>query len=369
MSFENIYKGKKVVVTGNTGFKGSWLTVWLLSMGADVVGISCDIPSNPSLFETLKLRDKIKHYEFDLLERDKVYHVIHAEKPDFVFHLAAQAIVSKSYQDPIRTLQSNVMGTAHVLDVLRDYPKKCVAVMITSDKCYENVEWCWGYKETDHLGGKDIYSASKAAAENVIHSYVETFFKKEGHPVVVASARAGNVIGGGDWAADRIVADIARAWAAGEKVAIRSPKATRPWQHVLEPLSGYLELGKNLYKSQDFHGQAYNFGPRAEQNRTVVDLLIDMSMRWGFESSDKAYEITDNRPFNEAGLLKLNCDKALFDMKWQATLGYYQTVHFVVDWYSLYYKEKGDMFAFTSKQITEYVQLAKKQNIEWAARC
>lgn len=368
MAFKNIYKGKKVLVTGHTGFKGSWLSVWLLELGAEVVGISCDIPTVPSLFEILGLREKLKHYEFDLADKKRVREVIHTEQPDFIFHLAAQAIVSKSYQDPLRTLESNVMGTAHILDAIRNYDKKCAAVMITSDKCYENVEWCWGYKESDHLGGKDIYSASKAAAETVIHSYVETFFKNGNGKVTVASARAGNVIGGGDWAADRIVADIVRAWATGDKVTIRSPSATRPWQHVLEPLSGYLQLGKNLYLSNKFHGESFNFGPRAEQNRTVVELLGDMARRWGFKDINDSFQITENRPFNEAGLLKLNCDKALFHLRWQACLNYHQTVHFVSDWYVLFYKENGDMFKFTTQQIAEYMKSASDLQLEWAKK-
>lgn len=365
MAFANVYRGKKVLVTGHTGFKGSWLSVWLLSLGAEVVGISCDIPTEPSLFEILGLRNKIKHFEFDLMDKTRVAEVIHAEQPDFIFHLAAQAIVSKSYQNPLRTLESNVMGTAHILDALRSYSKKCAAVMITSDKCYENVEWCWGYKETDHLGGKDIYSASKAAAETIIHSYVETFFRKGNGCVNIASTRAGNVIGGGDWAVDRIVADIVRAWEKGERVIIRSPAATRPWQHVLEPLSGYLELGRYLYLTEKFHGESFNFGPRAEQNRTVVELLKDMAVRWGFKDSNESFQITENRPFNEAGLLKLNCDKALFHLRWQACLNYHQTVRFVTDWYAHFYKEKGNMFIFTSQQIAEYMKNAADLNLEW----
>lgn len=366
MAFANIYKGKKILITGNTGFKGAWLTVWLLELGAEVVGISCDVPTNPSLFETLNLRNKIKYYEFDLLDRERVRKVIHEEQPDFVFHLAAQAIVSVSHNNPIRTFETNVMGTAHVLEALRSYTKKCAAVMVTSDKCYENVEWCWGYKETDHLGGKDIYSASKAAAENVIHSYVETFFRKDANHVRIASARAGNVIGGGDWAADRIVADTMRAWDQNQAVVIRSPKATRPWQHVLEPLSGYLELGRKLYSDDKYHGESFNFGPRAEQNRTVIELLSDMANRWGFKSSSDSFKITENRPFNEASLLKLNCDKALFHLRWQACLNYSQTVLFVVDWYSRFYKESSaGMFEFTSQQIQEYSKLARHQELLW----
>lgn len=364
MSFKNIYKGKKVLVTGHTGFKGSWLCAWLLDLGADVVGISCDIPTQPSLFEVLDLKSKIKHHMFDLLDLEKTKAVFKQEKPDFVFHLAAQAIVSVSHADPLRTFQTNVMGTAHVLESIRDFTHKTAVVMITSDKCYENVEWCWGYKETDALGGKDVYSASKAGAEIVIHSYFETFFKQKEN-ITMASVRAGNVIGGGDWALDRIVADTMRAWSKKESVIIRSPTATRPWQHVLEPLSGYLNLGMNLWAGKELNGEALNFGPRAEQNHTVVDILGDMAQKWGI-SRDQAYKITDNKPFNEAGLLKLNCDKALFYLKWQAALQYHQTVDFVVGWYKVFYQENAkDIYKFTLNQIHQYTDVAKSQSIPW----
>lgn len=367
MPFANIYKGKKVLVTGHTGFKGSWLTAWLLQLGADIVGISCDIPTNPSHFEALNLENKIKHYEQDIEKKDSLIKVIVDEKPDFVFHLAAQAIVSKSFYGPIQTLMTNVIGTAHVLEGIRLLKNKCVSVMITSDKCYENVEWCFGYKETDALGGKDIYSASKASAENIIHAYFDTYLNKLSN-IRLASVRAGNVIGGGDWAKDRIVVDAVLAWIQNKPVQIRSPEATRPWQHVLEPLSGYLNLGMNLWNSEKLNGEAFNFGPRAEQNRTVLELLSDMARKWGFSSDFKPYEVTDQKLFNEAGLLKLNCDKALFHLKWQSCLNYDQTVSFVADWYKQFYKnEKSqDIFSTTQKQIAEYSELANKIKIPWA---
>lgn len=365
MSFENTYKGKKVLVTGHTGFKGSWLCTWLLNLGAQVVGYSIDIPTQPSLFESLGLDKKLNHNMGDLANLDALKALVKKEKPDFVFHLAAQAIVSTSYAEPLKTLQTNVMGTAHVLEALRSVDWKCTAVLITSDKCYENVEWVWGYKETDHLGGKDMYSASKAAAEIVIHGYYESFFKNQKF-VRMATARAGNVIGGGDWAQDRIIADTMRAWYEKSTLQIRSPKATRPWQHVLEPLSGYLQLGEVLSQNEKFHGQSYNFGPRAEQNRTVVDLIEDLAKLWPEKNAKPFFEITENRPFNEAGLLKLNCDKALFDFKWQATLDYQQTVKFVGEWYYLDYQKKESVFDFTQKQISEYIQFARQIGVSWA---
>lgn len=363
--FGNIYKGKKVIVTGNTGFKGSWLTTWLLELGANVVGISDCVPTTPSMFEELKLRDKIKYYEIDIRNFEQLKEAIVSEKPDFVFHLAAQAIVSTSYSNPLETIQVNAMGTAHVLESLRALTNKCVAIMITSDKCYENVEWCWGYKETDALGGKDIYSASKAAAEVIIHAYQKSFFADENGNVKIAVARAGNVIGGGDWAKDRIVVDCVKSWSKGEVVEIRSPSATRPWQHVLEPLSGYLALGQDISSDNSLHGEAFNFGPRAEQNRTVLELLEDLSKFWHFDNPNEAYSVVENRPFNEAGLLKLNCDKALFSMKWQATMNYKSTVGFVSKWYYSFYKEKQNMFDLTIGQIKEYSEMAREQELKW----
>jgi CDP-glucose 4,6-dehydratase len=253
----------------------------------------------------------------------------------------------------------------NVLEALRTLQHPCIAVLITSDKCYDNVEWVWGYRETDGLGGKDVYSGSKGAAELVIRSFVQSFFQKN-HPVRIAVGRAGNVIGGGDWARDRIVVDCMRAWSEGRSVEIRSPQATRPWQHVLEPLSGYLALGQILKENAALHGEAFNFGPRAEQNRTVVELLSDLGRQWGFADSAQAYRITGNIPFHEAGLLKLNCDKALFQLKWEANLDYAETTRLVGDWYVKYYRERGDMYALTLEQIAAYERLAAERHRPWA---
>jgi len=360
--FENIYQDKKVLVTGHTGFKGSWLTSWLLKLGANVVGFSKDIPTNPSMFEELHLEDKITHYLEDARDLATVQKVIEKEQPEFVFHLAAQPIVSLSYSDPVETISSNVMGTTNVLEALRLSNHDCTAIIITSDKAYDNVEQIWGYKEDDQMGGKDIYSGSKGAAELVIKSYFHSFFNKETSNVRIGVGRAGNVIGGGDWAKDRIVVDCMLAWSKGEFVEIRSPKATRPWQHVLEPLSGYLKLGLDLYKDKGLNGEGFNFGPRAEQNRTVQQLLEDLSQNW-LEQVEETYRITDNIPFHEAGLLKLNCDKALAYLKWQASLQYEDTIKFTSQWYFNFYKTDTNILDFTMEQIQEYekkfVQSAK----------
>ena len=364
--FSSVYKGKKVLVTGHTGFKGSWLTTWLLGLGADVCGISKDVPTTPSMFEELKLGDKIEHHIADVRDLERIRDIIKSYQPDFLFHLAAQPIVSESYKDPLETISTNVMGTAHILEALREVEHRCYCVVITSDKCYENVEWLWGYKETDALGGKDIYSGSKGAAEIIFHAYQQSFFKSSNDNVRLATGRAGNVIGGGDWAQDRIVADCMKAWSEGERVEIRCPQATRPWQHVLEPLSGYLHLGFKLVEDAEVHGEQFNFGPRAEQNHTVENLLHDLSNYWDFDSADQAYVVTDNIPFHEAGLLKLNCDKALFKLKWESNLSYPECIEFVSDWYYRFYKHNEDMFEFTQSQISEYSRLASEKSLVWS---
>lgn len=363
--FDSEYLNKKVLVTGHTGFKGSWLTAWLLKLGANVVGISKDIPTKPSMFERLELKNKIKHYQEDIRDLSKMVEVISCEKPDFLFHLAAQPIVSTSYIEPIETITSNVIGTTNILEALRISNHNCVSIIITSDKAYDNVEQVWGYREDDKMGGKDIYSGSKGAAELIIKSYYQSFFKKNDSKVRLAIGRAGNVIGGGDWARDRIVVDCVAAWSNGEAVEIRAPKATRPWQHVLEPLSGYLALGVALYKNIGLNGEAFNFGPRAEQNHTVEELLIDLSKYWNFKNANESYKITGNISFHEAGLLKLNCDKALFYLKWQANLAYQDTIRFTSEWYFDFYKTGINMLDKTIEQIEEYEDMARSKGLRW----
>jgi CDP-glucose 4,6-dehydratase len=360
----SLYRNKKILITGHTGFKGTWLTTWLLKLGAKICGISDRVPTQPSMFETLGLDRKIEHHFCDIRNQKDVDRIIISFRPDFIFHLAAQAIVSQSYEEPIETITTNVLGTAVILDVLRKIEHDCTAIIITSDKCYENVEWEWGYKEIDHLGGKDIYSGSKGAAEIIFHAYFHSFLKHKKN-LKVASARAGNVIGGGDWANDRIVADCVRNWSKGVPVNIRSPKSTRPWQHVLEPLSGYLTLGVASHARPELNGESFNFGPKSEQNRHVLELLSDLSKYWKFESIDDAYRVTGNTPFHEAALLKLNCDKALFHLKWEPNLHFDECVRFVSEWYYKFYKEDIDMFEFTIKQIEEYTQKACERGMVW----
>ena len=337
-SFGNIYKNKKVLITGHTGFKGSWLLSWLLKLGANIVGISNDIPTEPAMFEVLNESNQIKDLRFCITNIDLLKSTILEEEPDFIFHLAAQPIVSKSYLNPHYTIMSNVLGTTNLLESLRFFKKECKVIIITSDKCYDNIETLWGYKETDKMGGKDIYSASKGAAELIIKSYFESFFKNNIF-IKIGIARAGNVIGGGDWALDRIVADSVKAWSNNEKVEIRSPLATRPWQHVLEPLSGYLRLGQILsdVHCSKLNGEAFNFGPKSEQNHTVVKLLKDLGKYWGFKNENDAFVITDNIPFNEAGLLKLDISKVINELNWKPVFNAQIAVERTINWYKNYY--------------------------------
>jgi CDP-glucose 4,6-dehydratase len=363
--FKEVFKNKKVLITGNTGFKGSWLSTWLIELGADVYGISNDIPTNPSMFDALKLQRVITHFNADVRDYPRLKRIIEDIKPDFLFHMAAQPIVVTSYKDPIDTISTNVMGTANILEALRETNNKCTAIIITSDKCYDNVEWVWGYKESDAVGGQDIYSGSKGAAELIFKSYYHSFFKNvEKSNVRVASVRAGNVIGGGDWADYRIVPDCIKAWREGQSVEVRSPKATRPWQHVLEPLSGYLTIAQELNENINYNGESFNFGPNAEYNKTVKELLDDLSKNWNLKQEPSFLsEVTSE--FHEAGLLKLNCDKALFHLKWLPTLDYNKLIEFTSTWYYSFYNDKTDMFKFTNNQIKEYEEIAKNKDIEW----
>ena len=362
--FQNIYKNKKVIVTGCTGFKGSWLTLWLLRLGANVIGISKDIPTKPSLFEILDLDKKIKHSFIDICNFKELKKKIIEEKPDYIFHLAAQAIVSVSYKEPLETIMTNVIGTANILESLRNYNENCTVVLITSDKSYDNIEQVWGYKEDDKIGGKDIYSGSKGGAEIIIKAYFESFLKNKNN-LKIGIARAGNVIGGGDWAKDRIVVDCMKSWDKNKTVEIRSPKATRPWQHVLEPLSGYLRLAQELNKNPKINGEAFNFGPKSSLNFTVKQLISDLSKFWNFSSDFEVFKITDNIEFNEAGLLKLNCDKAIFHLNWEANLEYKETIQFTSEWYYNLLRQKEEMFSYTLNQINRYEELASKRKLSW----
>lgn len=361
--FGGIYENKKVLITGHTGFKGTWLTTWLLNLGAEVAGYSIGIPSTPSHFEELELEKSIKHYLGDIRDYEHFYNVCEEFKPEFIFHLAAQPLVRESYLLPKDTFEVNMIGTLNVMEVIRhmkDVVK--VGVIITSDKAYDNVEWVYGYREDDKLGGEDPYSGSKGAAELIVKSYMHSFFKT-GYPNI-ATTRAGNVIGGGDWAKDRIVPDIVTSWSNKNAVEIRNPHSTRPWQHVLEPLSGYLCLGAELYNEKSQHrNSSFNFGPDSKVNKNVGELIDEMQNLWD-DSPGWVNKFLDES-MKEANLLKLCCDKANIYLKWYPTLDFKETVEFTTNWYNTYYKKNNSILSLTTSQINEYIKLAKRKKLEW----
>lgn len=358
-----LFQNKKVIITGHTGFKGSWLSCVLSHLGAKIIGISLNVPTQPSLYKVLNADIFIEDYRVDICNYELVSKVISEFKPDYVFHLAAQSLVSVSYEDPLKTMTTNAIGTANILESLRLLTNNVVAVFITSDKAYYNSEWVYGYRENDKLGGYDPYSASKAMAELAINSFYNSFLKNKKN-IKIGIARAGNVIGGGDWAKDRIVPDCIKSWNKASMVEIRNPNSTRPWQHVLEPLSGYLTLAAKLYHNSIKSGEAYNFGPLANQNRTVLELLDEMKKTWkkaGWSFPHKPV----NETFYEAGLLKLNCDKALVELGWQPTLNFEETVSMTVKWYQNYYKGNENMKNYTLKHVELYFSYAKSRKAAW----
>ncbi len=373
--FENVYKGRRVFVTGHTGFKGSWLVSWLLSLGAEVMGYSLDVPTQPSHHAVLLSDMRFQGANFknicgDVRQVDRLCTVMRDFAPDMVFHLAAQALVPQSYERPLATFTSNALGTVHVLEAVRRVPSVRALVCVTSDKCYENNEWMWGYRESDALGGQDPYSASKACAEIMAHAYFKSFLKSG--KLACATARAGNVIGGGDWAQNRIIPDCARAWARGEAVVLRSPHATRPWQHVLEPLSGYLWLGAKLFLQKETpcaqHGEAYNFGPPSHAVHTVSEVVRDLALHWkGFTS---AHTAEGPQALHECTLLKLCCDKALMHLQWRAVLDFEESIRYTAEWYRAFYGNEGksgqQMASLTFGQIAAYTNMAEQRGLAWA---
>lgn len=360
--FKNIYFGKKVLVTGHTGFKGSWISLWLKELGAEVAGYSCDVPTSPSHFSLLSLEKEIIHKVGDVCDKEALSDFVDEFQPDIIFHLAAQALVRESYQDPIRTYMSNTLGTLNMLEVIRERPRIEAAVFITSDKAYRNDEWCWGYRETDVLAGGDPYSNSKSCADLIVQSHIQSYFRFGSTKISIA--RAGNVIGGGDWASNRIIPDCIRAWKNGGSVEIRSPHSTRPWQHVLEPLSGYLDLGAMLLSGKNtVNFEAFNFGPDAEVNATVLELLEGIKKHW----KDVKWSIPNSAETNqhEATLLKLSCDKALHYLKWSPVLKLEETIRFTVDWYKGWMLNPADTMDISLNQIRDYCNLATERGLSW----
>lgn len=361
--FNNIYKNKTVLVTGHTGFKGSWLCYWLEQMGAKVIGYSLDAPTNPNHINIIK--PDIISIIRNINDFEKLNTTFQKYKPDIVFHLAAQALVRESYKNPIETYETNVIGTLKVLEASKNTKVKAF-VNITSDKAYENKEWIWGYRENDPLGGYDPYSSSKACADILTKSYKNSFFNtneyKKTHSTLIATCRAGNVIGGGDWAKDRLLTDIILSIINNQTLEIRSPYATRPWQHVLEPLSGYLLIGQKLLEEKVEIAQEWNLGPNDDNNISVIQLVKKIKKYW--EKLD--YNIKSNETnLHEANLLKLDCSKARSLLKWESVWDSSKTFERTVLWYKDYYENNK---INTHKDLIDYIEDAKSQNLEWTIK-
>ena len=370
MSFTNSYRGKTVFITGHTGFKGSWLCEWLLMMGANVVGYALEPPTAPSHFAALQLGPRLRaDIRGDVRELGALRAALDEHDPDFIFHLAAQPLVRRGFSEPHFTVETNVMGSLNVLEAVRQRNKACVVIMITTDKVYENEEWTHAYRENDALGGHDPYSASKACAEILISSYQRSFFERhqqspQAATVALASVRGGNVIGGGDWAKDRIVPDSMKSLARGEKIHVRNRKATRPWQHVLELLSGYLHLGSEIACAVDAGNtkrlqrlcSPFNFGPHLTSNKTVEELVEEILEHWPGGWTD----LTKPDARHEAGKLNLTIDKAYHLLGWHPRWSFEETIQHIVEWYKLYYQsERRDpsaVQALTQQQIRLYAQ-------------
>jgi CDP-glucose 4,6-dehydratase len=354
--FNDIYRGRRALLTGHTGFKGSWLALWLQELGAFVTGIALPAATTPNHWNMLELDTDDRR--LDIRDATALASTLAAVQPDIVFHLAAQPLVRRSYREPLETWSTNVMGTANLLEACRQTKSVRSIVVITTDKCYENKEWPWGYREHDRLGGHDPYSASKAAAELVAASYRSAFFNSDDSPLV-ATARAGNVIGGGDWSEDRLIPDLVRAISSGQSLEIRSPNATRPWQHVLESISGYLTLGQDLLEGKTDFAQAWNFGPESEGNRAVSEVLGHLKTLW---PAVRWHATTQPQP-HEANLLYLDSSKAHQLLKWQPVWQLDHALAATAGWYRTWL-EKGEVES--TKQIAAYVADAKQAKATWA---
>jgi CDP-glucose 4,6-dehydratase len=354
--FADRYRGRRVLLTGHAGFKGSWLALWLTELGAVVTGMSLPPDKNPNHWDSLGL--SFVDHRFDMRDSAAVSRVIASAKPEIIFHLAAQALVRRSYCDPLETWSTNVMGTANLLEACRQTPSVRAIVVVTSDKCYENQEWPWGYRETDRLGGHDPYSASKAASELVVASYRKAFFHLQDAPLL-ASARAGNVIGGGDWSEDRLIPDLVRAISKQSSLEIRSPHSTRPWQHVLESLSGYLMVGQRLLEGQRDYAGEWNFGPDTEANRTVVAVLKLMQAHW----PELAWKATAQPQPHEANLLYLDSSKAKLQLGWKPVWSLEEAIAATADWYRAFLATGR---AESTSQLASYIDAARAAGVTWS---
>jgi len=351
------WSGRRVFVTGHTGFKGSWLALWLADLGAQVTGYALQPPTTPSLFELAHVNEAVNSLEADVRDLDRLQRAVSDTQPDVVFHLAAQSLVRESYEEPVATYSTNVMGTVNLLEAVRRAPSVRVAVVVTSDKCYENREHAHGYREGEPMGGYDPYSSSKGCAELVTAAYRRSFLARREHgreAIAVASARAGNVIGGGDWARDRLVPDVLQAFAHGRPARIRSPHAVRPWQHVLEPVAGYLTLAEALWRDRDAFAGAWNFGPRDGDTRPVSWIVERLKERWG---AGATWQIDVAPQPHEAGYLSLDCSKARDRLEWRPKLALETALEWIVEWHRAYL-DRGDLRQVTASQIARYQGMA-----------
>lgn len=351
--FDNFYRGKRVLVTGHTGFKGSWLSIWLEALGAEVIGIGLDPYTEKDNYVLSGIGSRITDIRGDIRDSDWVKEIFHLYQPEIVFHLAAQPLVRLSYEKPVDTYEVNVMGTIHILEAIRITEGVKVGVMITTDKCYENKEQIWGYRENEPMGGYDPYSSSKGAAEIAIASWRQSYFNPdsyEKHGKSIASVRAGNVIGGGDWAKDRIIPDCIRALEAGKSIEIRNPKAIRPWQHVLEPLSGYMLLAKKMWDEPTLYCEGWNFGPRTESIATVWDVSNRVIENYG---KGKLRDLSDPDALHEAKLLMLDIAKAKYRLGWEPRMNIIQTIELTIDWYKQY---RDTVYELCLEQISIYLE-------------
>jgi CDP-glucose 4,6-dehydratase len=350
--FSGIFHGKKVLITGDTGFKGSWMSLWMKALGAEVYGYSLPVKTAKDNFETTGLNNVIHHHDGDIRDLDSMKAFFHKVKPDFAFHLAAQALVIQSYEDPVETFSSNLMGTVHFFECVRATPSVRVAVNVSSDKCYDNKEWVWGYRENDPMGGKDPYSASKGCAELIFNSYLSSFFQSPNF-CAIGSGRAGNVIGGGDWAENRIIPDVFRAYQEKKPVHVRNPYSTRPWQFVLEPVYGYMRLAQRLWESpQEFQG-GWNFGPLDNHNYSVGDLLSKLKEK--LPQLEIITPKTNEKP-HEAHLLKLDISKSVTLLNWKPLLNFEQTIEFTIQGYLDELQPTKDLYQLRLNQIEAYTQ-------------
>jgi CDP-glucose 4,6-dehydratase len=327
----NFWIGKRVLITGHTGFKGSWLSLWLQSLGAIVVGVSLDPPTEDNIYEKANVGDGMVSLRGDIRDIGLVKGIFKKHKPEIVFHLAAQSLVRYSYKNPVETYEVNVMGTLNVLEGIRSVDSVCAAVIVTTDKCYQNMEWVWGYRENDPMGGHDPYSSSKGAVELLVSSYRNSYFKDQ-NKTAIASVRAGNVIGGGDWAEDRLVPDIIRAFCKGGHIRIRNPNSIRPWQYVLEPLSGYIKLAEMLTNDGVKYAESWNFGPKDGDVYPVKWIVEKMVEQWG---DNVSWSTDEAKHPHEANYLKLDCSKVYFKLNWQPKFSLIQTLQKIVEWHQV----------------------------------